>query len=81
MLLRDKYPDLQFSLFVFPTQLIDNLSTISPALIMGLLKTGAIIAIIAIVETIVSAKIATKMTKIPFDKDQEVTGLGITNLL
>lgn len=78
--LQDKFPDLQFTLLQFPFAQRSREKLQIP-LIMGIVKTSAVIAIIAIVETIVSAKIATKMTKQSFDKNLEVSGLGWTNLL
>lgn len=80
-LLRDKYPELQFSLFAFPTQLLQRRTLDRAWVLPWLLKTAFVIAIIAVVETIVSAKIAAKMTKEWFDKEQEVRGLGITNVV
>ena len=78
--LQDKFPDLQFTLLQFPFAQ-RSLEKLQLPLIIGILKTSAVIAIIAIVETIVSAKIASKMTKQSFDKNLEVSGLGWTNLL
>jgi len=45
-----------------------------------LLKASAAIAIIAILETLISAKIADKMTKTKFNQKKEVMGLGIANI-
>lgn len=81
MLLQDKYPDLAFTLISFPTKLFATSWIDRTALLLGIAKTASVIAIIAIVETIVSAKIATKMTKEPFNREQEVQWLGFTNLL
>lgn len=81
MLLQDKYPDLTFSLIAFPHALLAMSWVDRFPLLAWVLKTAAVIAIIAIVETIVSAKIAAKMTKEPFAKEQEVQWLWITNLV
>jgi MFS superfamily sulfate permease-like transporter len=37
--------------------------------------------VIAILETLISAKIATKDTRVPYDSQREIYGLGITNIL
>jgi SulP family sulfate permease len=81
MLLQDKYPNLNFSLIAFPTELLNRSWVNRLPLFTWLFKTALVIAIISIVETIVSAKIATKMTKEWFDKEQEVQWLWITNLI
>jgi MFS superfamily sulfate permease-like transporter len=38
------------------------------------------VSIIAIIETIISAKIAEKITKVKFSKDREVLGLALSNI-
>ncbi len=43
-------------------------------------RLALVIAVIAVLETIIAAKIAQKITKVPFDKDKEVRWLGIANL-
>jgi SulP family sulfate permease len=45
-----------------------------------IIRFAFIIAVIAILETIISAKIAEKMTKQSFDKDKEIFGLGMSNI-
>jgi MFS superfamily sulfate permease-like transporter len=43
-------------------------------------RLALVISIIAVLETIIAAKIAQKMTKVSFNKDKEVRGLGIANI-
>lgn len=45
-----------------------------------LFSTSVAIAIVAILETIISAKIAERITKVGFDKDKEVLGLSLSNI-
>lgn len=77
----DKFPSLAFSLIDIP-----NFSSVRYD-IFGHLETAklilryaAVVAVIAILETIISAKIAEKLTKEKFDKDREIFGLGVANL-
>lgn len=81
--LSNQFPDLAFKFFEIPalgerfTNLLHN-----GFLIKGLFISGFIVAIISILETIISAKIADRMIKIKskFDQNKEVFGLGISNL-
>lgn len=81
LLLSDKYKDLTFSLFQFP---FPSLGIDNPKEVLDIIKTvfstSLVIAIIAILETIISAKIAEKITKVKFDKDREVLGLALSNI-
>lgn len=78
----DKFPSLAFSLIDIPnfasakTDIFSNLDTVKL-----IIRYGTIVAVIAILETIISAKIAEKLTKDPFNKDREVFGLGMSNLV
>ncbi len=68
-----KYGDLQATLFSFPhfgTEFFN----------FALWKAGAAIAVIAILETLISAKIADKMTKTKFHQKKEMLGLGLANI-
>lgn len=80
-MLADRFPALAFSLWQnpFPTLGIQSMTT-GILLIKELFMTAFVIAIIAILETIISAKIAEKITKKHFDKDREVLGLGLANI-
>lgn len=81
LLLTDKYANLQFKLFEFPFLKI-RFDSIRQwiEIIKPLLVTSLVIAIIAILETTISAKIAEKMTKQKFNKDKEVLWLWMSNL-
>ncbi len=81
LLLSDKFPNLAFSLWQnpFPNLNIQNI-TAGILLIKELFMTAFVIAIIAILETIISAKIAEKITKKRFDKDREVFWLWCANI-
>lgn len=81
LLLTDKYPQVSFSMFANPLAGIEikSLSDLIEIL-RTVFYTSLTIAIIAILETIISAKIAEKMTKKPFNKDKEVLGLGLSNI-
>ena len=74
LLLVDKYPEITFKLvdFSFFTQLQFDSFSHFYEIIKSLFKISLVVAIIAIIETIISAKIAEKMTKIKFNKDREV---------
>ena len=79
-LLIEKYPQLNFSLrntnyLNVLTEAFDN-----SKVFIALLQTSAVIAIITILETIISGKIGEKMTKVPFNKDKEVLGNALANL-
>lgn len=81
LLLVDKYPQLQFELFQFPFANI-SISNIWEFIDIAkwLLSVSLVVAIIAIIETIISAKIAEKITKVKFSKDREVLGLWLSNI-
>lgn len=81
LLLTDKYPQVSFSMFANPLAGIEikSLSDLIEIL-RTVFYTSLTIAIIAILETIISAKIAEKMTKKTFNKDKEVLGLGLSNI-
>lgn len=69
--LGNNYPDLRGTLFIMP-KLFVNIS---------LLQTGAAVAIIAILETMISAKIADGMTKTHHNSRKEMFGLGVANIV
>ncbi len=81
MTLADKFHGLEFHLVVFPeySRLIPELMA-APSTMMTILKYAVIIAAIAILETLIAAKIAEKMTKVGFEKETEVRGLSFANL-
>lgn len=68
--LGSKYPDMQARLFEFPTLSFH----------VDLLPAAFGVALIAILETMISAKIADGMTKTKHDKRKEMLGLGLANI-
>lgn len=81
LLLVDKYPELKFSLFDTPFTNI-SIKSFSEFIEISrwLITISLVVAIIAIIETIISAKIAEKITKVKFNKDKEVLGLALSNI-
>lgn len=81
LLLVDKYPELKFSLFDMPFTKI-SIHNFSEFINISkwLFTISLVVTIIAIIETIISAKIAEKITKIKFNKDKEVLGLALANI-
>lgn len=80
-LLADTYKSVNFTIFTpiwswLETKWLSQ--TIS--LIEKVFSVSIIVAIIAILETVISAKIAEKMTKDKFVKDKEVFGLAMSNI-
>ena len=65
-----KFPDMSAKLFELPTLQFDP----------SLLTAGLAVAFVAILETMISAKIADGMTKTRHDKRKEMFGLGLANL-
>ncbi|MBP9686984.1 MAG: SulP family inorganic anion transporter, partial [Candidatus Doudnabacteria bacterium] len=64
------YPNLSTSLFNFPHITFNQ----------DILVTGAAVAFVAILETMLSAKIADGMTKTTYNERKEMLGLGLANL-
>lgn len=81
LLLSEKFQNLSFALFEFPFRSLE-ISSLHDAilLIKSVFSTALVIAIIAILETIISARIAEKMTKQKFNKDREILGLSLSNI-
>lgn len=69
--LGNNYPDMHGTLFIMP-QLRFN---------MSLIQAGVAVAVIAILETMISAKIADGMTKTHHNGRKEMFGLGIANIV
>lgn len=81
LLIVDKYPSLTFSLFENPFRGINfNNFNENLNLITWIFSISLVVSIIAIIETIISAKIAENITKVKFNKDREVLWLAISNL-
>ena len=71
LLLNQKYVNLDLGLFSFAKNFSVN---------KAVLITGASVAFIAILETLISAKIAGNMTKTRFDSRKELLGLSLANI-
>lgn len=81
LLLTDKFPELNFALFQFPFPSLGiDWVTDMIGIVKAVFITSLVVAIIAILETIISAKIAEKITKQKFDKDKEVLWLALSNI-
>ena len=80
-----KYPGLSGNLFLFPhlSNLFANTAfsgLTHLAQISIMVKASAVIAFVAILETLISAKTADGMTKTKFRQDREVLGVGLANI-
>lgn len=71
--LATKFGELQPTLALFPHYSLAMLN-------MDVVKAAFAIALIAILETLISGKIADGMTKTKFDQRKEVMGLGLANI-
>lgn len=69
MLLTDLYRSISFTLFAIPTFDIS----------LDLIKTSVVVAIVAVIETIISANIADVTTQTKHDAHKETFGLGFAN--
>ena len=81
-----KYSALSNNLFLFPhlSTLFSNTSfsaLIHIAQITLIIKSALIVAFIALLETLISAKIADGMTKTKFNQSKEILGLGFSNII
>jgi SulP family sulfate permease len=79
--LSDQFPDLTFQL-IAPNYIGNTLVTFwsQLELVNEIAFAAFAIAIVGILETIISAKIADKMTKTKFHQQKEVFGLAMANL-
>ena len=79
-LLIDKYPNLSFWLwdFSYVKGSIDMLG--NNKIISDIIKISVIIAVITILETIISGKIWSKMSKKNFNKDKEILANSLANI-
>ena len=81
-----KFPTLTFELALLPSftnlQSIFSLDSLHGhiVLIKSIGLTSFVVAIVAVLETLISAKIAEGMTKTTFNKDKEVRGLALANI-
>ncbi len=77
----DVYGEIWFSLFHIQDMASYTWLLSNTALLQTLVTASIWVAIIALLETLISAKIATKNTRVPFTSQREVYGLGITNII
>ncbi len=80
-LLMNEYTDVTFKLFAWfewktYLEALRNGETLKVMIIAGVW-----VGVIALLETLISAKIAMKDTRVPYDPQREVFGLGITNII
>ncbi len=82
LLLVTKFPNLSFSLvdFSFFTNIKINSFHNFVLIVKSLFTISLVVAIIGIIETIISARLAAKITKTKFDKDREVLWLALANI-
>lgn len=80
-LLVDKYGEIAFSLYQgLDRSMYSDLLT-NMALLQTMVTAAIWVAVIALLETLISAKIATKTTRLAFNSQREVYGLGLTNIV
>lgn len=77
----DRYQNLHFSLFAFPE--ISKLPRIFHDLqtTLDIIKVSALIAVVAILETLITARVADKLTGTRFDEKKEMKGLALANIV
>lgn len=81
LLLWEKYKDVAFSLVSFPTNFFGITDVASFLKVFHVVAIASLtITIVAVVETLISAKIAEKMTKKKFDQEREILGLSLSNM-
>jgi len=80
-LLSNSYPEITFKPFMFDRVIWLKTLNFDTNLIIKILVAGAGVAIISVLETLISAKIAQKETKVPFDNQKELRGLGISTIV
>ncbi|MFA5916959.1 MAG: SulP family inorganic anion transporter [Candidatus Gracilibacteria bacterium] len=81
LLLSDIFKELTFKIGEFPFGNI-KITSLNDAIQIGktIFVTSTVVAIIAVLETIISAKAASNIKREKFDKNKEVFGLGIANI-
>jgi SulP family sulfate permease len=76
----DRYGDLSFTLIQIPNFSILNSILANPETFISILKVSFVVAIIAILETLITAKIGDKITGTRFNVSREARGLSIANI-
>jgi SulP family sulfate permease len=76
----DRYQNLHFSLFAIPE--ISNIAQIFQnfQILLGVIKISSLIAVVAILETLITARVADKITSTRFDESKEMKGLALANI-
>lgn len=76
----DRYENLHFTLFAFPA--LSDLARIFGdfSLLLGVFKVSGLIAIIAILETLITARVGDKITGTRFNESKEMKGLAFANM-
>eukprot|EP00041_Stephanoeca_diplocostata_P030869 m.943921 g.943921 ORF g.943921 m.943921 type:complete len:172 (+) comp23841_c0_seq9:1343-1858(+) len=75
VLLEDRYPPLRAGLFTLPQ--VDDLVAAGP----GAIFNGSVsVMLLVVFETLLSGKLADKLTATEFDAHQELIGVGVANL-
>lgn len=76
----DRYRDLHFTLFAFPA--LSDTARIFESLpfLIGVIKVSALIAIVAILETLITARVGDKITGTRFNESKEMKGLALANI-
>lgn len=77
----DRYGDLSFTLIDIPDFSILNTIISNPATLTSILQVSFVVAIIAILETLITAKIGDKLTGTRFNVSKEARGLSISNVV
>lgn len=81
LLLWEKYKGVSFSLWSFPSDFFGISDVTSFLSVFHAVALASLtITLVAVVETLISAKIAEKMTKRKFDQEKEILGLALSNI-
>ncbi|TSD01940.1 MAG: sulfate permease, SulP family [Parcubacteria group bacterium Athens0714_25] len=77
----DRYQNLHFSLFSLPSfsnfsQIFGNIQSF-----LGIIEVSALIAVVAILETLITARVADKITSTRFNESKEMRGLALANIV
>lgn len=80
--LANQFPDLRFSLFDLSrwATMTKHIASFNIWLLQNLLISGFVIAIVSVLETLISAKIADRLTNTKFNQSKEVFGIAMANL-
>jgi SulP family sulfate permease len=76
----DKYGELKLSLINFFEFSNFNLAFANAEIFLAILKVAAVVALISILETLITAKIGDSLTKTEFSPKKETFGLALSNI-